>query len=104
MRGASAWSAGPNSVETGHLHLTQLHSELAKKLSANQREAKRLRLALFQVEAAMKMLSPAVNLRLIAPAPQRGQSVVQARDALSELYRDAADSQGANDGVRDSGL
>jgi hypothetical protein len=47
--------------------LSQLHSELAGKLSANQREAKRLRLAIFQVEAVMKMLSPEVNLRLIAP-------------------------------------
>jgi DNA-binding transcriptional ArsR family regulator len=42
--------------------LSQLHSELAGKLSANQRETKR-----FQVEAVMKLLSPDVNLRLIAP-------------------------------------
>jgi hypothetical protein len=47
--------------------LSQLHSELAGKLSANQRETKRLRLSIFQVEAVMKMLSPEVNLRLIAP-------------------------------------
>jgi hypothetical protein len=47
--------------------LSQLHSELAGKLSANQRETKRLRLAIFQVEAVMKMLSPELNLRLIAP-------------------------------------
>jgi hypothetical protein len=47
--------------------LSQLHSELAGRLSANQRETKRLRLAIFQVEAVMKMLSPEVNLRLIAP-------------------------------------
>src|SRR5258707_8934746 len=47
--------------------LSQLHSELAGKLSANQRETKRLRLAIFQVEAVMKLLSPDVNLRLIAP-------------------------------------
>jgi hypothetical protein len=47
--------------------LSQLHSELAGKLSANQRETKRLRLAIFQVEAVMKLLSPEVNLRLIAP-------------------------------------
>jgi hypothetical protein len=47
--------------------LTQLHAELAGKLSANQRETKRLRLAIFQVEAVMKMLSLNVNLRLIAP-------------------------------------
>src|SRR5438445_13645348 len=47
--------------------LSQLHSELAGKLSTNLRETKRLRLAIFQVEAVMKMLSPDVNLRLIAP-------------------------------------
>jgi hypothetical protein len=47
--------------------LAQLHSELAGKLSANQRETKRLRLSIFQVEAVMKLLSPEVNLRLIAP-------------------------------------
>jgi hypothetical protein len=47
--------------------LAQLHAELAAKLSANQRETKRLRLAIFQVEAVMKLLSPEVNLRLIAP-------------------------------------
>ena len=47
--------------------LSQLHSELAGKLSANQRETRRPRLAIFQVEAVMKMLSPEVNLRLIAP-------------------------------------
>ncbi|MBR1212011.1 hypothetical protein [Bradyrhizobium sp. JYMT SZCCT0180] len=47
--------------------LSQLHSELAGKLSANQRETKRLRLAIFQVEAVMKMLSPDFNIRLIAP-------------------------------------
>src|SRR5207248_778319 len=47
--------------------LSQLHSELAGKLGANLQHAKRLRLAIMQVEAVMKMLSPEVNLRLIAP-------------------------------------
>jgi hypothetical protein len=47
--------------------LSQLHSELAGKLSANQRETKRLRLAIFRVEAVMKLLNPEVNIRLIAP-------------------------------------
>ena len=47
--------------------LTQLHAELAGKLAANQRETKRLRLAILQVEAVMKMLSPDVDLRLITP-------------------------------------
>jgi hypothetical protein len=60
--------------------LSQLHSELAGKLSANQRETKRLRLAIFQVEAVMKLLSPEVNLRLIAPERRNTrQSVVRAR-------------------------
>jgi hypothetical protein len=47
--------------------LTQLHAELAGKLGTARREVKRLRLAVFQVEAVMKMLSPEVNLGLIAP-------------------------------------
>jgi hypothetical protein len=47
--------------------LGQLHSELAGKLLSNQREAKRLRTAMLQVEAVMKMLDPAFNLRIIAP-------------------------------------
>jgi hypothetical protein len=47
--------------------LSQFHSELAGKLSANLRETKRLRLAIFQVEAVMKLLSPEFNIRLIAP-------------------------------------
>jgi hypothetical protein len=41
------------------------------------RETKRLRLAIFQVEAVMKLLSPEFNIRLIAPKPaERWQSVV----------------------------
>jgi hypothetical protein len=44
-----------------------LHAELAGKLLANKREATRLRTAMMQVEAVMKMLNPAVNIRLIAP-------------------------------------
>jgi hypothetical protein len=55
--------------------LSQLHSELAGKLSANQRETKRLRLAIFQVEAVMKMLSPEVNIRLIAPKRRRESAI-----------------------------
>jgi hypothetical protein len=47
--------------------LGQLHSESAGKLLANKREALRLRTSMLQVEAVMKMLSPTVNLRLIAP-------------------------------------
>jgi hypothetical protein len=44
-----------------------LHAELAGNLLANKREAIRLRTAMMQVEAVMKMLNPAVNIRLIAP-------------------------------------
>lgn len=47
--------------------LGQLHSELAAKLLASQRKAKRLRTSMFQVEVVMNMLDPAVNIRLIAP-------------------------------------
>ena len=49
--------------------LTQIHAELAGKLSANLRETRRLRPVIFQVEADMKMLSPEFNIRLIAPKP-----------------------------------
>jgi hypothetical protein len=44
-----------------------LHAERAGKLLANKREAIRLRAAMMQVEAGMKMLNPAVKIRLIAP-------------------------------------
>jgi hypothetical protein len=44
-----------------------LRAELARKLLANKREAIRLRTAMMQVKAVMKMLSRAVNIRLIAP-------------------------------------
>jgi hypothetical protein len=79
--------------------LAQLHSELAGKLSANQHEAKRLRLSV------MKMLSPDVNLRRIAakrcnagnPWFKRGtlyRSVVDAlrRSTVPMTARDIADA------------
>jgi hypothetical protein len=47
--------------------LGQLHSELAGKLLANAREARRLRTSMLQVEAVMKLLDPSANIRLIAP-------------------------------------
>ena len=53
--------------------LTQLHAELAGKLNANQRETKRLRLAMFQVEAVVKMLQPGFNVATIA-AKRRNKS------------------------------
>ena len=48
------------------LTLKQLHGEIAGKLQANAREAKRLRTCMLQVEAVMKMLDPEVNLRAIS--------------------------------------
>jgi hypothetical protein len=68
--------------------LSQLHSELAGKLSVNQRETKRLRLAIFQVEAVMKLLSPEVNLRLIAPKRRNAGNPWFKRGTL---YRSAVD-------------
>jgi hypothetical protein len=44
-----------------------LHAELAGKLLANKREAIRLRTAMMQVEAVLKMLRPDFNIALIAP-------------------------------------
>lgn len=68
--------------------LGKLHSELAGKLAANQRETKRLRLSIFQVEAVMKMLSPEVNIRLIAPRRRRMGNPWFKRGTL---YRSAVD-------------
>jgi len=69
--------------------LTQLHSELAGNLSANLRETKRLRLAIFQVEAVMKLLSPEVNLRLIAPKRRNVGNPWFKRGTLSRAVIDA---------------
>jgi len=68
--------------------LGQLHSELAGKLLANQREAKRLRTSMLQVEAVMKMLDPAVNIRLIAPKRRNTGNPWFKRGTL---YRSAVD-------------
>jgi len=46
---------------------TESDSELAGNMLSNQREAKRLRTAVLQVDAVIKMLDPAFNLRIIAP-------------------------------------
>jgi hypothetical protein len=50
-----------------------LHSELAGKLLANKREAIRLRTAMMQVEAMVKMLQPGFNVASIA-AKHRNKS------------------------------
>jgi hypothetical protein len=52
--------------------LKLLHAELAGKLLANKREAIRLRTAMMQVEAVMKM----------PETPQRRQSLVQAGHSI----------------------
>ena len=69
--------------------LTQLHAELAGKLATNRRETKRLRLAIFQVEAVMKMLSPDVNLRLIAPKRRNTGNPWFKRGTLARAVIDA---------------
>jgi hypothetical protein len=60
-----------------------LHAELAGKLLANKREAIRLRTAMMQVEAVVKMLQPGFNIASIA-AKRRNKSNpwFKARDAL----------------------
>lgn len=50
-----------------------LHAELAGKLLANKREAIRLRTAMLQVEAVVKMLQPGFNVAAIA-AKRRNKS------------------------------
>src|ERR1700687_4724173 len=46
--------------------LAKLHSELAGKLLQNKAEARRLTVAMMQVEAVMKMLEPGYDVRPIA--------------------------------------
>src|SRR5216684_6258236 len=69
--------------------LAELHSELAGKLVDNERERKRLTVAMLQVEAVMKMLEPGYNVATIAvrrrkPNPyfKRGTVFRSAVDAL----------------------
>jgi hypothetical protein len=50
-----------------------LHAELAGKLLANKHEAIRLRAAMLQVEAVVKMLEPGFNVASIA-AKRRNKS------------------------------
>ena len=68
--------------------LGMLHAELAGKLLANKREAIRLRTAMMQVEAVMKMLNPAFNVRLIAP---KRRNVGNPWFKRGTLYRSAVD-------------
>jgi hypothetical protein len=83
--------------------LSQLHAELAGKLSANQRETKRLRLSIFQVEAVMKMLSPDVNLRLIAPKRRNVGNPWFKRGTLARAVIDALRRGSADDDAGDRG-
>jgi hypothetical protein len=46
--------------------LKQLHAELAGKIDANRKYAETLRAQMVQVEAVMKMLDPAFNVRSIS--------------------------------------
>jgi hypothetical protein len=55
------------------LTLSQLHAELAGKLRENKREAIRVRKAMSQVEAVLKMLRPEFNVASIA-AKRRNKS------------------------------
>src|ERR1700694_2291924 len=65
-----------------------LHAELAGKLLANKREPIRLRTAMMQVEAVMKMLNPAVNIRIIAP---KRRNLGNPWFKRGTLYRSAVD-------------
>jgi len=46
--------------------LTQLHAELAGKISDNKTQGKKLRAQMIQVEAVMKLLDPEVSVRGIS--------------------------------------
>jgi hypothetical protein len=79
-----------------------LHAELAGKLLANKREAIRLRTAMMQVEAVVKMLQPRFNVASIA-AKRRNKSNpwFKARDAIPERGGRAAAGWHSNDGTGD---
>ena len=59
-----------------------LHAELAGKLLANKREAIRLRTAMMQVEAVVKMLQPGFNL---------ASNAAKRRNKRWTLFRSAVD-------------
>ena len=63
-----------------------LHAELAGKLLANKREAIRLRTAMMQVEAVVKMLQPGFNLASIA-AKRRNKRGTLFRSAVDVMRR-----------------
>ena len=65
-----------------------LHAELAGKLLANKREAIRLRTAMMQVEAVVKMLQPGFNVASIA-AKRRNKRGTLFRSAVDVLRRAA---------------
>jgi hypothetical protein len=67
-----------------------LHAELAGKLLANKREAVRLRTAMLQVEAVVKMLQPGFNVASIA-AEHRNKSNPWFKRGT--LFRSAVDVQ-----------
>jgi hypothetical protein len=66
-----------------------LHAELAGRLLANEREAIRLRTAMMQVEAVVKMLQPDFNVCGIA-AKRRNKSNPWFKRAT--LFRSAVDA------------
>src|SRR3979411_2252073 len=68
-----------------------LHAELAGKLLANKREAIRLRTAMMQVEAVVKMLEPGFNIASIA-AKRRNKSNPWFKRGT--LFRGAGDGRG----------
>ncbi len=82
--------------------LQLLHAELAGKLLVNTREAIRLRTALMQVEAVVKMLNPDFSLRAIS-AKRRNKSNpwfkrgTLFRSAVDVLRRATGPDNGAGD-------
>ena len=71
------------------LTLSQLHAELAGKLRDNKREAIRVRKAMIQVEAVLKMLQPGISVAGIA-AKRRNKSNPWFKRGT--LYRSAVDA------------
>src|SRR6266404_2983422 len=84
------------------LTLSQLHAELAGKFAENRNAGVKIKTAMMQVEAVLQMLQPSFDVRSIsAKRPQQEQSMVQARDAVSERDRCATASWHSDHGAGD---
>jgi hypothetical protein len=96
----TTYAARRNCVETSRLYIRISTAELAGKLLANKREAIRLRTAMMQVEAVVKMLQPGFNVASIASKRRNKSNPWFKRGTL---FRSAVDVTQPRCGRGDSG-